>query len=298
MKMSIVTQQLTRRTGPFDVARARPDAARTNFYYAFVFLSSDKRRAIEDIYAFCRLTDDLVDDAPDPAHARARLSVWRDEFDRACRGHGQTDAHPIAARMAVACRRFQIDPELPRLLIEGCRMDLVPPEYQTVEELDNYCYHVASSVGLMCIEVFGYRNPSARDYAVNLGMALQRTNILRDLRADAVAGRVYLPDESLRHCGLTHEQLLVGPPEHAAAAQLIRQECRAARSLYAAAAAALAPEDRWSLVCAEIMAAVYARLLDEIEKAGARALVGHVSLSRATKLGVAVRTFARALAGV
>lgn len=305
MIQTAVREAVESRTGAFRVDRAQARPRGTNFYYALLFLPAVKRQAVADIYAFSRLTDDLVDEAPDCSTAHAQLDAWQDEITSALAGAAH--AHPLATRMAHACRRFGIDAGLPLKLIDGCRMDISPPNYQTADDLDNYCYHVASVVGLMCLEVFGYRNPSARAYAINLGRALQRTNILRDLASDAAAGRLYLPAEDLARFGFDPEPLLrllrcpAADPEKVlrseAFAGLMRLECGRARSYYRAAADALAPEDRRCLLAARIMGKLYERLLSKIERAGTRVVLRRAALSTGTKLAVAFRTFGLAIVG-
>jgi phytoene synthase len=197
------------------------------------------------------------------------------------------------------CRRFDIEPELPRLLIHGCRMDTWQQRYATETELHEYCYHVASVVGLMCVSISGRRDPATEFYAVHSGLAVQRTNILRDVLEDAQRGRVYLPADTLERFELTPRQILDLPrperpdPPARKLHALLRHECGRVRELYATAEAALSPADRRALVPLEIMRLVYYRLLEELERAGAGAFNGRVRLGRGCRMGIALSTMLR-----
>lgn len=239
----------------------------TNFYYSFLVLPAAKRRAIVAVWDFCRAVDDAVDCAEEGAGAAAHareLARWRSELD-CCYGpdHPQTDE---GRRLEPVVGRFR----LPRApfddLIDGVAMDATPRRYETFEDLYGYCLRVASSVGLTCIEIFGYRNAGTRDYAVALGVALQLTNIIRDLPADLTRGRLYLPQEDLRRFGVTDRDLAGGLSERVAA--LLAFECRRARSFYAKSKASLPAEDARRLVAAEIMSGVYLAILERIERRG------------------------------
>jgi len=164
--------------------------SRSNFFYAFLCLPRAQREAIYACYAFCRIVDDAVDLGQDRTAQRAELARWRDEIARVYEGRAE---HPAGQRLQVALRRFPIPRTALEEIIAGVEMDLDHPTYETWDALYPYCYRVASAVGLCCIEIFGYSDPRAREYAVNLGIALQLTNILRDVQVDARAGRTYLP---------------------------------------------------------------------------------------------------------
>ena len=182
------------RRGPVALVRAMTRRSGSNFYYAFLLLPKEKREAIYAVYAFAREVDDAVDEAPGPAQARERLAAWEEEVSLLDAG---TPRHPVMRAVARARERFPIPIESMRALLEGARMDLERQRYATFDELRAYCERVASAVGLMCIEIFGYGSPSAKPYAVDLGIALQLTNILRDLGSDARRGRLYLPLDEL-----------------------------------------------------------------------------------------------------
>jgi phytoene synthase len=275
------------------LCRALTKASRSNFTYAFLFLPPDKREALYAIYAFCRVTDDLVDEdrAPeDPAPSvLERLAAWRAEFDTSLRGEG---THPVTQRLAEAIRAFRIPPRYFTELLDGVEMDLRQSRYATFAELEQYCHRVAGVVGLMCVEVFGYSRPATRQYADRLGTAFQLTNILRDLGADCARNRVYLPQEDLTRFGCPESDLFerrLSPAYRA----LMRFEVDRARCFYAAAAAALPAEDRRNMLPAEIMSAIYRRILERIESRGYDVFSRRVRLSRPHRLALAVSCWAR-----
>jgi phytoene synthase len=274
--------------------RAVTKRSRSNFAYAFLFLPRAKREALYAIYAFCRLTDDLVDEAAtDPSEAldprAAALRAWRAELDACCR---EAAGHPVTLRLAEIRRTFPIPRAYFDELLNGVEMDLGGRRYETFAELEQYCYRVAGVVGLMCIEVFGYTQPATRLYAERLGTAFQLTNILRDLGKDAADGRVYLPQEDLRRFGVREEDLAAGRPTPAVR-DLVRFETDRARRLYAAARAALPPEDRRAMLPAQIMCAIYARLLREIERRAYDVFSSRVALSDTRRLCLALAAWTK-----
>src|SRR5512138_473208 len=207
--------------------------SRSNFFYAFLCLPRRQREAIYAVYAFCRIVDDAVDIGHDRAAQRKELERWRAEIVQVFEG---TPEHPAAQRLHEAVRLFKIPREALNEIIAGVEMDLDRSTYETFEELYPYCYRVASAVGLCCIEIFGYTDPRAREYAVNLGTALQLTNIMRDVGADARAGRVYVPQEDLRKFGVTKDDLQAGRHTEPFV-QLMRHHAERARRFYRAAQA-------------------------------------------------------------
>ena len=180
--------------------------SRSSFYYAFILLPPERRRALHAVYAFCRFIDDIADDESirEPA---LLLKRWREELDRVYAG---TPTRALSRALADSAQRFNIPRELFEEIIAGVEMDLSRKRYQSWQELEPYCYRVASALGLICIEIFGYRNPSAKSYAENLGLALQLTNILRDVREDAERGRIYIPLEDLERFKVREEEILGG----------------------------------------------------------------------------------------
>jgi phytoene synthase len=261
--------------------------SRSSFYYAFILLPAERRRALHAVYAFCRFIDDIADDESirEPA---LLLKRWREELDRVYAG---APTRALSRALADSARRFNIPRELFEEIINGVEMDLSRKRYQSWEELRPYCYRVASALGLICIEIFGYRNPSAKLYAENLGLALQLTNILRDVREDAERGRIYLPLEDLARFNVSENEILGGvySPNFIS---LMDFEARRARELYALAQSELAPEDRATLLTAEAMRLIYAALLGRIIKSNYRVLDRRHSLSAPHKLYLVGRAWA------
>jgi len=270
--------------------------SRSNFYYAFLVLPRPRREALYAVYAFCRTVDDLADLGPerglDPAEARRALARWREEVAR-CYEPGGAPEHPIAQRLQAAVRAYPIPRAALEAILDGVQMDLDGATYETDEDLYPYCYRVASAVGLASIEIFGYTDPRAREYAVNLGIALQLTNILRDVGADARLGRVYLPRADLRRFGVTPEDLRRGRYSPAFVA-LMRHGAARARRFYRAARAAFPEVDARSLVPAEIMGWIYYALLGEIEAREFRVFDERVTLPARRKAAIALRCWAAA----
>ena len=260
----------------------------SNFYYAFRLLSPERREALFAMYAFCRFVDDIADDAGrrDPAGLLAR---WRDELGRVYDG---MPTHPIGRALADAVRRFPLPQQHFLDLIRGVETDLTRRRYDGFDQLYEYCYLVASTVGLLCIEIFGYQRPSARDYAKDLGIAFQLTNILRDVMEDGRRGRIYLPLEDLRRYDCTETELL-GSHYSPRLGALMAFECGRARAYYLRAHGALAPQDRSSLAAAEAMRLIYERLLDRIEARHFDVFGPKVTLPRYQKLTLALAAWGR-----
>ena len=269
--------------------------SRSNFYYAFLFLPRPQRAALYAVYAFCRIVDDVADLGGDPARQRADLREWRAEVARCFDPAGPRA--PVARRLAEAVRAYPIPRAALDAIVDGVEMDLDRSTYETFDELYPYCYRVASAVGLCCIEIFGYSEPRARDYAVNLGVALQLTNIMRDVEVDARAGRVYIPQEELRRFGLTVDDFRAGRYTPAFV-QLMEHQARRARHFYDAARRALPAGDARRLVAAQIMGRTYLALLGELEARRFRVFGQRVSLPAARKLVIALRTWAETRIGV
>lgn len=259
----------------------------SNFYYAFMLLPAERRRALHALYAFCRFLDDISDDErfDNPADL---LRSWREELERVYNG---TPTRAISRALGDSARRFNIRRQHFDEFIAGVEMDLTRKRYRTFADLRLFCYRVASTVGLMCIEIFGYSNPAARDYAENLGIALQLTNIMRDVQEDAGRGRIYLPLEDLSQFGVSEDDILHGVYS-ANFVALMEFEATRARTFYARAEAALPNEDRSSLVTAEAMRLIYGTLLDRIVKSNYRVFDGRLSLSAPRKLYLVGRAWA------
>ncbi len=262
----------------------------TNFYYAFVFLPPEKRLAIEAVYAFARRGDDVADSGLDPAEAAAALAEYRQALD-ACYAEdlSHLDAPELRA-LAEAIKRFKIPRKPFEDLILGLEMDMAPTSYTTFEELSLYCYRVASTIGLICIEIFGYQNPRTRDYAVNLGTALQLVNILRDVQRDAQRGRTYIPQEDLDRFGVRPGELLAGAYNDPFI-ELMQFECDRARHYFEQARQMLPPEDRRSMKVAEIMGAIYWGILKRIQKRCYNVFGKRVRVPRPLKLWTAFTVY-------
>jgi phytoene synthase len=259
--------------------------SRSNFFYAFLCLPRAQREAIFACYAFCRIVDDAVDLGQDRAAQRAELQRWRDEIARVYEGRPE---HPAGQRLQVAVRQFPIPRTALEEIIAGVEMDMDHPTYETFDALYPYCYRVAAAVGLCCIEIFGYSDPRAREYAVNLGVALQITNILRDVQADARVGRVYLPQADLRRFGVTADDLAQG---HYTSqfVQLMAFEAARARDYYQRAWAALPAGDARRLFAAEIMGRTYFALLRAIEARRFDVFGRRVALPAPRRVAIALR---------
>jgi len=267
MNMQEYSKQLTKGSG-------------SNFYYSFLFLPKRKREAMYAVYAFCRHCDDIVDGTLSPDEAAAQLKYWQDELERCYQGRAE---HPIAVKLSETLKRFPIPKRYFEELIEGMEMDLWKTRYATFDELRQYCYRAASVVGLICLEIFGYQSQKAKDYAENLGIAFQLTNILRDLVPDLERGRIYLPLEDLERFSYSEDDLSAHA-HNDAFLKLMRFECLRAKGYFQRAEAAFPREDSRSLVAAEIMRAIYWRLLKAIERSPSDVFRGKVSLSKPHRL--------------
>jgi phytoene synthase len=235
----------------------------SNLALAFVLLPKPKREGMSALYAFCREVDDIADHESLPVEERrARLAGWRTDVEAACLNGNPRN--PVVRELQPIIQRHQLPYTLFDELIKGVEMDLDISRYQTSEELDLYCYRVASVVGLLSIEIFGYQNPACKAYAVSLGKALQLTNILRDVHSDARRGRIYLPLAELARHNVAPEEILRSAYS-TRFVQLAQAIAQRARSFYLQARESLPPEDRRSMAAAELMGTVYWRLLEKLE---------------------------------
>jgi phytoene synthase len=270
----------------------------TNFYYSFLVLPADKRAAIVAVWDFCRAVDDAVDEAEAGSEA-AQVALWRREV-AACFEAGRP-VTPQGQALAPLVEKFNLPRSAFDALVEGVEMDLGSRRYETFEELYEYCLRVASAVGLMCVEIFGYRDPRARQYATDLGVALQLTNILRDVPGDLALGRVYLPQEDLRRFGVTEADLGLEAAQagrgvqSAAVRSLLAHQAGRAREYYARAAASLPPGDARRLVAAEIMGAIYFAILEKIEHREYDVFSAVIRIPRPRRAWIALRTWVRRL---
>jgi 15-cis-phytoene synthase len=268
----------------------------SNLALAFILLPKPKRDAMSALYAFCREVDDVADEeSVAVAERRAGLAAWRADVRLAC--EDGAPEFPVNRELQAVIREFKLRFGLFDELIKGCEMDLDTKRYETYEQLELYCHRVASVVGLLSIEIFGYRNPACRDYAVQLGKALQLTNILRDVRTDAERGRIYLPLMELKAFHVTEEEIL----RHEYSdrfAKLAGSVAGRARNYYRLARETLPPEDRRAMVAAELMGSVYWRLLRKLEARRFNVLGREPTrLSKPHKLALILQTWIRFAAG-
>jgi phytoene synthase len=259
----------------------------SSFYYSFLFLPAERRRAITALYAFCREVDDVVDECSDPALARAKLGWWRTEIARLYAGQPQ---HPVTRALAPHLEPFGIRQSLLNDILDGMEMDLVTDRYADFAELRQYTYRVAGAVGLLAAGIFGYRNTQTLDYAERLGTAFQLTNIVRDVGEDARKGRIYIPVDELSRFGVPASDIL-GLRQTDAFGALMRFQIDRAEQSYADAIGLLPAEDRRTQRPGLMMAAIYRALLDEIRRDGCRVLSHRTTLTPLRKLWIAWRTW-------
>jgi 15-cis-phytoene synthase len=270
-----------------DLAADITKRSKTNFMVSFAMLPEEKRDAIHTVYAFCRCTDDIVDEEGDHESKSARLGRWAEELERGLRNES---SHALLNRLSTIAARFNIPAVHFFDLIRGMRMDLERSRYETFEQLHEYCYNVASTVGLMCSEIFGYTNANTRQYAVDLGIALQLTNIVRDVKADAEIGRIYLPHEDFERFGYSYEELL-NSTYNENFIRLMRFETGRARDYYQRARASLAHEDHAAFFAARIMDRIYYRILQKIEQKQFALFDERISISSLSKMRIAVAEY-------
>lgn len=266
---------------------AKLEASGSSFAASFRFLDPQKRQALNALYAFCREVDDVVDDCSDPAVARAGLEWWRGEI--ASMDDGQP-THPVTQALTAARRHFSLPSEQLAEIIDGMQMDLDQSRYADFTQLQLYCHRAAGVVGLLAAEIFGITDRRTLKYAHALGLAFQLTNIIRDVGEDARRGRIYLPQDELARFGVTDTDILENRHTPAFGNLMAFQAARA-REHYDRAYASLPAADRKAQRPGLIMAAIYHRLLDEIEKDGFRVLDRRTALTPPYKLWLAVKTW-------
>jgi len=275
---------------PDEYCRQKAAASGSSFYYSFLFLPGERRRAITALYAFCREVDDVVDEAMDPQLAAAKLAWWRAEVANLFAGQPQ---HPVTRALEPHRDSYGLSAARLNEIIDGMEMDLRQSRYLDWAGLEAYCYRVASVVGLLAAGIFGYRDARTLDYAKHLGIAFQLTNIIRDVGEDARKNRVYLPVEDLRRYGVPAADILQAR-ETPAFRELMQFEAERARGYYAAAMSALPPADRRAQRPGLIMAAIYRALLEEIQRDGFRVLTQRTALTPLRKFWIAWRTWVAA----
>ena len=274
---------------PEEYCQQKAASSGSSFYYSFMFLPPNRRRAITALYAFCREVDDVVDECQDPQIAATKLAWWRVELDRLYAG--QPD-HPVTRALKPVIEEFNLPREQLLEIIDGMQMDLQQTRYLDFTALSLYCYRVASVVGLLAAEIFGFEDRATQKYAHDLGMAFQLTNIIRDVGEDARRGRVYLPLDELKRFEVPVADLL-NARHSDNFRRLMEFQIERAEQFYAQALAALPAIDRKSQRPGLMMAAIYRTLLDEIKRDGSQVLNQRTSLTPLRKLWIAWRTWMR-----
>ena len=274
-------------TDPHAYCQEKASSSGSSFYYSFMFLPPERRQAITALYAFCREVDDVVDECHDLQVAQTKLDWWRNEVRQVFGGQPQ---HPVGQALKDVVQRFPLPMEQLLEIIDGMQMDLNQTRYLDWKALNLYCYRVASVVGLLSAEIFGYTNRQTLKYAHDLGLAFQLTNIIRDVGEDARRGRIYLPVDELQRFNVPARQILDARHSDNFRDLMAFQAARA-RQLYDQAFAQLPAEDRKAQRPGLIMAAIYRTLLDEIEADGFLVLDRRTSLTPLRKIWIAGRTW-------
>jgi phytoene synthase len=272
---------------PEEYCQQKAAASGSSFYYSFLFLPPERRRAITALYAFCREVDDVVDETSDAQLAAAKLAWWRLEVANL---FAQKPQHPVTKALSVYKNQFSITAERLNEIIDGMEMDLTQTRYLDWPGLERYCYRVASVVGLLAAGIFGYRDPRTLEYARNLGIAFQLTNIIRDVGEDARKNRIYLPMDDLKKFGVPASDIL-NANETEDFRKLLAFEVSRAKQFYEKAFQSLPPIDRRAQRPGLIMAAIYRALLEEIEAGGFHVLRSKTSLTPLRKFWIAWKTW-------
>ena len=271
----------------YDACRAITRREAKNFYYAFLTLPAAKRRAIYAAYAFCRYCDDSVDQETSAEAKMTALAELQANLEDTYSG---SSSSPVFLALGDAAKRYDIPRDYFREIILGVESDLVKDRFQNFDELREYCYRVASVVGLICLQIFGYKNDDAKEYAVDLGLAMQLTNIIRDVREDLEMGRVYLPQDEMARFGYSEEDLRNGV-RNQAFRDLMKFQSQRARDYFDRGFKLLPYLSRRSRACPAVLGALYSKVLDRIEASDYDVLESRVSLSKAEKIGITAKTW-------
>jgi len=273
-----------------DIAKEISKKSNSSFYYAFNLLPSAKRDAMNTVYAFCRQTDDIVDEGNDPASLKyEKLRKWRIELEKSFSGHSE---YLILNKLSSTIQKFNIPLEPFFELLKGMEMDLQKNRYLTFDDLQLYCYRVASTVGLMCVEIFGYKHASTRDFAINLGIALQLTNILRDIKKDAENGRIYLPQEDLKKFNYNENDIL-NQTYNSNFTEMMKYESDRAKEYFDKATASLNIEDKAEMFAARAMQHIYCKMLGKIVDVDYDVYNNNIKVSTFQKVGISVGVWAK-----
>jgi phytoene synthase len=274
---------------PDEYCQQKAAQSGSSFYYSFLFLEPERRRAITALYAFCREVDDTVDECTDVSIARTKLNWWRQEIAAMLNG---TPTHPVTKALQPHLSTFSLDGKYLLAIVDGMEMDLDQTRYLDFAGLQKYCWHVASVVGILSANIFGVSDKRTLDYAEKLGLAFQLTNIIRDVGEDARKGRIYLPVDELQQFGVKAADIL-NSVHSEAFEQLMRFQASRAHGLYREALATLPEADRRAQRPGLIMAAIYHSLLEEVERDGFHVLQQRISLTPIRKLWLAWITYVR-----
>jgi phytoene synthase len=273
---------------PQQYCQQKAAASGSSFYYSFLFLPPEKREAITALYAFCREVDDIADECQEPQTALIKLNWWRDEVARL---YAEQAQHPVSKALAPAIKRYGLVQEHFYEILDGMQMDLQQDRYPSFNQLQLYCYRVASVVGLLSAQIFGYQHRKTLKYAHDLGMAFQLTNIIRDVGEDARRGRIYLPLDELQQFGVSEIDILHGHQSPQIQA-LMEFQIQRAQQFYQKAFEQLPPEDKAQQRTGLMMAAIYQALLKEIQRDGAqKVLISRTSLTPLRKFWLAWLTY-------
>lgn len=273
-----------------DIAKEIAKKSKSSFYYAFNLLPAEQRDAMNTVYAFCRETDDIVDEGfADDNLKFEKLRKWRVELEKSLLGHSD---YPLINKLSKTIQKFKIPLEPFFDLLKGMEMDLQQKRYHTFDDLQNYCYNVASTVGLMCIEIFGYRHPSAKDFAINLGIALQLTNILRDIKKDAERGRIYLPKEDLVKFDY-NESDIFNSTYNENFQRMMKFQVERAKEYFNAATNCLNREDKKAMFAARAMQHIYYRMLNKMVNAEYDVYNTKIQISKVKKVGISLGVWAK-----
>jgi phytoene synthase len=264
--------------------------SKSSFYYAFNLLPEDKRDAMNTVYAFCRKTDDIVDENSDSTDLKyEKLRKWRIEFEKSFTGHSE---FALLNKLGTTISKFDIPLDPFFELIKGMEMDLQKDRYKSFDDLQLYCYRVASTVGLMCIEIFGYKHPSTKQFAVDLGIALQMTNILRDIGKDAKNGRIYLPQEDLIKFNYSEAEIMSLIYNDNFRDLMIYESSRA-KQYFNSATANLDLDDKKTMFAARAMQHIYYKMLENIIAADYDVFNNDIKVSKFEKVGIALGVWAK-----
>jgi len=273
-----------------DAAKDIAKTSRSSFYYAFNLLPEEKRDAMNTVYAFCRKTDDIIDEGNESYELKYdKLHKWRVELEKAFVGHSD---YTLLNKLGRTIHKFNIPYEPFFELLKGMEMDLQNNRYLTFDDLRLYCYRVASTVGLMCIEIFGYKHKSAKEFAINLGIALQLTNILRDIKKDSLKGRIYLPQEDLQKFSYGEEDIFNQKYDDRFTA-LMKYEVERAEKFFDIATENLNLDDKKAMFAARAMQHIYKRLLEKIIEAEYNIYKKNIRVNSFEKVGISLGVWAK-----